>query len=58
MANVVGHGTITPDRSVDQESGGRGTSLLSGSNGQINSDLPVPFEVTHAFAKAHCSEHA
>jgi hypothetical protein len=35
VANVVGHGTITPDRSMDHESDGRDTSLLPGSNGEV-----------------------
>lgn len=55
MANIVGHGTITSDRSLDQKSDGRDTYLLAGSIGEINSQLPVRFEVTHACANTHCS---
>jgi len=35
VANVVSHGTITFDQSMEQKSDGRDTSLLAGSNGEI-----------------------
>lgn len=59
VANVVGHGTITSDRSMGQESDGRDSSLLAGSNGEINSSAASSFrDYACVYQHALQCEHA